>query len=330
MSPLIAKLPTPSASRAPQEHGISCTDPQTPEEMKRLLSQLHAAGRRDLSSARLLEGHVDAIQIIRRYSEMPDLADTLARNGWCGVWNADLPGAALRFESGILRGGKSFASGAGSLTHALVTTAANDPERVQLWLVDLQKTPPQIDRDWWQIIGMQASHTHRVSWSALPANALTRIGAPGDYTREPWFSGGALRYVAVHAGGIAALFDTVRTHLVSRERERDPHQLIRLARLFTAAETAAALCDRAADTWFSTEGEAQLAYVSHVRLAVCDLAMSAIALTQEAIGVEGFFHNHPASRILTDLMVYLRQPAPDRHREKIGKAAALGCIAPSL
>ncbi|KCZ99483.1 acyl-CoA dehydrogenase type 2 domain [Hyphomonas polymorpha PS728] len=207
--------------------------------MKCLLSQLHAAGRQDLPYARLLEGHVDAIQIIRRYSGMPGLADTLAKASWCGVWNADLPGAPLRIESGVVRGGKSFASGAGSLTHALVTTAANDPARVQLWLVDLQKTPPHIDRDWWQVVGMQASQTHRVSWSAVPAHALTRIGAPGDYAREPWFSGGALRYVAIHAGGIAALFDTVRTHLVVRERERDPHQLVRLARLFTAAETAA-------------------------------------------------------------------------------------------
>lgn len=330
MSPLTVQLSASFVPAGLPEHGISCTDPQTPEEMKCLLSQLHAAGRQDLPFARLLEGHVDAIQIIRRYSGMPGLADTLAKASWCGVWNADLPGAPLRIESGVVRGGKSFASGAGSLTHALVTTAANDPVRVQLWLVDLQKTPPHIDRDWWQVVGMQASHTHRVSWSAVPANPLTRIGAPGDYTREPWFSGGALRYVAIHAGGIAALFDTVRTHLVARERERDPHQLTRLARLFTAAETAAALCDRASDIWFSAAGEAQLAYVSHVRLAVCDLAMSAIALTQEAIGVEGLFHDHPASRILTDLMVYLRQPAPDRHREKLGKAVALGCIAPSL
>lgn len=327
-------LPSHRASPAPppglSDLGMSCTDPQDTEDMRRLLRRLYAAGRQDLASARLLEGHVDAIQLIRRYAQSPGLADDLERSAWCGVWNADLPGNKFRFEDGVFRGGKSFASGAGYLTHGLVTTDAGDPAAVQLWLVDLGKTPPHIDREWWQIIGMQASHTHRVTWTALPANHLLRIGQPGDYAREPWFSGGALRYVAVHAGGIAALFDTVRTHLIARERDRDPHQLARLARLFSAAETAAALCDRAAAKWFDLEGEARLAYVAHARLAVCDLAMPAIALTQEAIGVESLFHSHPASRILTDLMVYLRQPAPDHHREKLGKAAALGCLSPSL
>lgn len=330
MSPLHHILPEETSPQALPEFDIVCLDPQTPEDMKRLLQKLYAAGRRDLATARLLEGHVDAIQIIRRYAGLPELAHELETTGWCGVWNADLPGNRFRTENGMFHGGKSFASGAGHLTHALVTSDAGDISRVQLWLVDLRSTPPRIDQDWWRTIGMQASHTHRVSWTGLSVTDLLRIGRPGDYVREPWFSGGALRYVAIHAGGIAALFDTVRMHLISRERDRDPHQLARLARLFSTAETAASLCTQACSAWFSSQEEARLAYIAHVRLAVCDLAMSAIALTQEAIGVEGLFCDHPASRILTDLMVYLRQPAPDHHREKLGKSVALGCLGPSL
>jgi hypothetical protein len=308
-------------------------DPQTPSSLHSLLRELYAAGRQDLAAARLLEGHVDALQLLRRYGRDPRvhrLADRLEASGSCGVWNADLPGDPLRIENKFIVGGKSFASGAGLLTHALVTVRADDPARVQLILVDLARSPPEIDRDWWRVVGMQASHTHRVHWQQLPLDGVTLIGGPGDYAREPWFSGGALRFVAVQAGGLAGLFDAVRAHLIAREREGDPHQLARLARLYTAADTASALCARAAGQWFETEGETRLAYVGHVRLAVSDLAVSAIALAQEAIGVEALFEAHPACRILTDLMVYIRQPGPDRKREALGKALALGCLRPLL
>lgn len=324
---------TPSSPLPAGAGRPASVDPQSPSELHGLLRELHAAGRQDLAAARLLEGHVDALQLLRRYGRDPSgdrLAERLEAFGSCGVWNADLPGDPLRMEDNRIVGGKSFASGAGLLTHALVTVQADDPARVQLILVDLARSPPRIDRDWWRVVGMQASHTHRVRWQQLPLDRVTLIGAPGDYAREPWFSGGALRFVAVQAGGIAALFDAVRAHLIARERERDPHQLARLARLYTAADTASALCSRAAGEWFETEGETRLAYVGHVRLAVSDLAVSAIALAQEAIGVEALFEAHPACRILTDLMVYIRQPGPDRQREAVGKALALGCLRPTL
>lgn len=328
-APLTAAIPP---SPLPAAAGrLAGTDPRSPADLHSLLRELHAAGRQDLAAARLLEGHVDALQLLRRYGRDPGvnrLADSLQASGSCGVWNADLPGSPLRIENNRITGGKSFASGAGLLTHALVTLQADDPAHVQLVLVDLSRTPPSVDRDWWRVVGMQASHTHQVRWQQLPLDAVTLIGAPGDYAREPWFSGGALRFVAVHAGGIAALFDTVRAHLVARERARDPHQLARLARLYTAADTASALCARAAGEWFETEGETRLAYVAHVRLAISDLAVSAIALAQEAIGVEALFEAHPACRVLTDLMVYIRQPGPDRQREALGRSLALGSLRP--
>lgn len=148
--------------------GIESHDPGSPEDYHALLARLWRAGRRDLASARLLEGHIDALQLIRRYGRTraaQAIADEIETSGWCGVWNADLPGAPLQLEAGTLVGGKAFASGAGWLSHALVTLHAGDAERVQLVLVDLSLAPPHIDTEWWNVVGMQASHTHKVNWS---------------------------------------------------------------------------------------------------------------------------------------------------------------------
>jgi hypothetical protein len=57
---------------------------------------------------------------------------------------------------------------------------------------------------------------------------------------------------------------------------------------------------------------------------VAATAERAIALAQEAVGVQGLFNGHPLAGVLTDLMVYLRQPGPDAARMRAGEAAAAG------
>ncbi len=335
----ISRSPVPEAECAapwPDRaflHDLAIRDPRSSDALLDLLRRLYRAGRKDLAAARLLEGHIDAVQLIRRYGRAPalcSLADDIQSQGWCGVWNADLPGAGLRLEKGRLTGGKSFASGAGLLTHALVTCHAGDRARVQLLLIDLRVMPPAINTQWWDVVGMQASRTHQVSWADVPADAAIRVGQPGDYEREPWFSGGALRYAAAQAGGAAALFDAVRDHLGGRRRDSDPHQKVRLARLLQCADLAAGACRQAAAVWFDLEEDAQISTAAHAALTVSDQAAAAIALAQESIGVESLFRAHPACRILTDLMVYIRQPAPDRRREQVGAAASHGLLRPDL
>lgn len=306
-------------------------DPDTPEALLALLRALYAVGRRDLPLGRLLEGHVDAVQIVARYAD-PEQAAALRRaleaGALLGVWNADLPEAPLRLASGRLSGGKSFASGAGVLTHALATAAT--PEGAQLVLVDLRARPPQIDRDWWRVVGMQRSHTHRVRWEGAAIGADACIGAPGDYAREPAFSGGALRFAAVQAGGVAALFDAARDHLRATGRAGDPFQAARLAELLICGERAASAVRRAARAAFAGELEARLASTAAARVEVADAAERAMELAQQAVGVQGMFVAHPLAAAVTDLMVYLRQPAPDAQRLRAGAAAAAGLLAPSL
>jgi len=303
-------------------------DPATPAAMLTLLQMVYRVARRDLPLARLFEGHVDALQIIARYADAEtarDAAATAAQGGAFGVWNAALPEERLRVTDGRLFGGKSYASGAGLLSHALAGTDTAEGNR--LVLIDLKASDPSIDRDWWKVVGMQRSQTHVVRWNGADPASFRFVGEPGDYAREPFFSGGALRFVACHAGGVAAVFDHVRDHLVATGRTGDPHQAGRVADLYLAAAAAAAAVRGAAATWGT------IPYVDHVaaaRVAVTACAERAIATAQQAIGLGGMFVAHPLSAALTDLMVYLRQPMPDAQRMRVGAAAADGVLVPDL
>lgn len=306
-------------------------DPAAAEAYVALLAVLYEIGRRDLPLGRLLEGHVDAVQIALRYGEETQraaLRAAIAEGAALGVWNAGLPGEPLVLDEGRLSGGKSYASGAGVLSHALVT--ADTPTGPQLLLLDLARTAPAIDRGWWRMTGMQRSETHRVRWTDAPVAPADLIGAQGVYTTEPWFGGGALRFVAVQAGGIAGLFDRVRDHLVGAGRADDPFQAGRLTELFGLADGAAAVVRRTARLWFADEGEARLARVAAARVQVADAAERALAVAQAAVGLPGHFLDHPLSAQLTDLQVYLRQPAPDAQRLRVARAAAAGLLVPGL
>ncbi|MGE7204384.1 acyl-CoA dehydrogenase, partial [Sphingomonas sp. NPDC019816] len=243
-------------------------DPAGTGDMLALLRLLYRVGRRDLALGRLFEGHVDAMQIVNRYGsddQRARLRDAVDAGAALGVWNADLPGAPLTAEDTRLSGGKSFASGAGILSHALVTVDA--PGGRQLLLLDLARTPPDIDRSVWQVTGMQRSETHVVRWRQAAIRPDDRIGLPGDYVRDPWFTGGALRFAAVQAGGVAALLDATRDHLAAAGRDADPHQAGRLAELYALAQASAAAVREAGESWFGDEA-ARLPLVAAARAAV--------------------------------------------------------------
>lgn len=303
-------------------------DPATAADLLRLLRMLHVVARHDLPLARLFEGHVDALQIISRYADC-DLAAEIgamaAQGGLFGVWNAALAGEPLRLTDGALHGGKSFASGTGILTH--VVAGVDTAEGNRLILIDLAASKPHMDRTRWQVVGMRRSETHIVRWNGAGGESFRFVGRPGDYAREPYFSGGALRFVACHAGGVAALFDHVRAHLVTLGRTDDPHQAGRLAEMYTAAETAASAVRTAACAWGET------GFVDHVaaaRMIVTDCAERAIIIAQTAVGLGGMFDTHPLSAAMTDLMVYLRQPMPDANRMRVARAAVDGVLRPAI
>jgi hypothetical protein len=310
---------------------VAIGNPASPEAMLALLRRLYAIGRADLPLGRLVEGHVDALQIVARYGTAAQaaLAGEAARAGRLfGVWNADRPAAPAVLDGEHLSGGKAFASGAGLVTDALISVDVAGGR--QLLLVDLDHAPPTIDLDWWRVTGMQRSATHVATWAGQPLAAAARIGAPGDYVREPWFSGGAIRFAAVQAGGIAALVDGARDHLVAVGRSEDPLQRARLADLYGAAQAAADAVRRAGLGWSAANIDGTLARVAAARVAVVQAGEEALRLCAAAVGLQAMFVDHPLAEAMRDLDVYLRQPAPDAQRLVAGRAVADGVLVPAL
>ena len=300
-------------------------DPRSPAEMRDLLYRLFTAGRHDIALGRLFEGHVDAWQILHRYGtddQIETLGETSRNKPLLGVWNAEGPDHHLSCSDSGISGGKSYASGAGIVTHALVTTQAGTPQ-VQLHLVDLHRDPGRIDTDWWQVAGMQGSQTHRVRWDGA---AGIGIGAPGDYEREPWFSTGALRFACVQAGGLAGLRDAVRDHLVRLDRHRDPVQQRRLAALHGWASAATGVVLSAGSRGLGAPDGTDPAVIANVRNVVYACCEEGIALAQRACGTAAYFSAHPVCRFAQDLGMYIRQPGPDAQLAKAGAAVADGTL----
>lgn len=277
-----------------------------------LAAVLKAIGGGSLVLGRLYEGHVNAVRLVNLYGE-PALQSRFARDiaggALSGVWNTDPSDGGVVLGPGfILSGAKMLASGAGRVVRPLVTARRGD---------DLMMVVPQLepgaraDLSGWTPQGMRASATGRVDFTGLGITPDQILGQPGDYHREPHFSGGAWRFLAVQQGAMATLLRLACRHLRETGRDRDPHQRARMGRAAIAVETADLWVLRAAN---AAEGppEAVVALVGFARLAVERCALDLIEAVQRSIGLTGFMRPHPIERVARDLATYLRQPAPDR------------------
>ncbi|WP_139212699.1 hypothetical protein [Bradyrhizobium sp. NFR13] len=74
------------------------------------------------------------------------------------------------------------------------------------------------DTSRWQAQGMRATATGTVDFTGRRITDLERIGAPGDFMRQPHFSGGAWRFCAVHTGATERLVDLFRTTSFPQQR----------------------------------------------------------------------------------------------------------------
>ena len=292
-----------------------------PESVAHCIRRMIRAGREDAALGRLFEGHVNALQLIRTYGDGAQRrwAETAQNQGArIGVWNNDHFGNPLRVDGSRLRGAKSFASGAGLLTHALVTTEAHSPERVQMWIVTLDDATSGTDREWWQPVGMQRSETHIVSWDRADAPVAEELGRPGEYQRQPHFSGGGLRFAAVQAGAVAGLHDQLVEALTARDRADHPIQRRRIAESFSCAQTAIDAVMMVAHA-YAPDDPHLLIRCDAARHRVLECAEEQIMRVQRAVGLQGLMHPHPLATHLADLMTYIRQPGPDAATDNVAR-----------
>ncbi len=216
-----------------------------------LLRRVAAA---DASVGRILDGHLNAVERLEVSAEPELRGRELGRlqggGRLLGVWGADPhpgEGAPARLhEDGagglVLRGTKTFCSGAGGVDAALVMVGSDDGEAPRLALVDCAEI--EIDRGWYRAAGLRASESHRVLFRDTPVIGL--LGDPGELAREPWFSRDALRTAVTWIGMLDAAAEAALAELSTRAD--DPIVQLASGRIEALRGTA--------DAWLARSAEA--------------------------------------------------------------------------
>lgn len=281
-----------------------------PDAAQSACALLRAMGRAWMPLGRVFEGHVNALRLIALYGNAAQARQAAAdaRAGHLfAIWAAENPAEPVRLRDGALTGRKTFASGAGAVTRALVTAQADGEILV---LVAVPPSPARIlARP--DLHGMRGAGTAAVDLTAIAVPSDCIIGQPGDYMRQPEISLGAWRPLAVLSGGLSALVAALRMDLARRRRDAAPGQRSRLAACLVAEETTRLWVEHAAVLAEAQGDEAAANYVKLARVALDVACGDAIQLAQRSAGLAAFARPHPIERLCRDLATYMRQPTLD-------------------
>ena len=187
----------------------------------------------------------------------------------------------------------------------------------------------KMDARSWTPLGMEGSGSYTVEFTGGMIAPTDLIGAPGDFYRDPLFRGGAARFAAVHGGATVRLFRMFAEWLELTGRDGDPYQIARLGEIGLRAQEAVLWSERAAamaEHGLSLRADKLAAervveFAGMMRVAIERGASAVMAIIAPGVGARGLMQPHRFERILRDLMMYLRQPAPDQTLAEIGRAA---------
>ena len=276
---------------------------------------LAALAEKDLSLARLGEGHADALAILAEL----DGPEPPPGTRW-GVWAASPPGPglhAVRTEAGWqLSGTKRYCSGARSCTHALVTAGAADGTR--LFAVGTEALAPVPDT--WPATGMAGSDTLDV---AFAGTAAAPVGPPGAYAGRPGFAHGGVGVAACWYGGARGVARALRAAAASRDV--GPHALAHLGAVDIALHVARSALDEAAGEIDADPADLKdcgRIRALRVRALVEDVASQVMSRVGRALGAGPLCHDGAHSRRVADLTVYLRQHHAERDLAELGLIVA--------
>ncbi len=297
------------------------------------LALVRRAAAADGSVGRILDGHLNAVErlAVQAPAALRDreLQAVLDRRLRAGVWGGDPvpgegpPAAIVRGDDGeVLRGVKTFCSGAGGLDRALVlardqTSEDPAPGPALVWVDLTDHRRVEVDTGWYRSRGLAASASHRVVFRDAPV--LARLGDNGSIAAQPWFGRDALRTAASWAG----MADTAVAAATAGLRERPGHgelEGLAMGRILTAQHTI--------DVWLAAATRAMdaaagdLADVAlHGRVAISDACRGLLDEAARACGSRPFATAGALDRARRDLEVFLLQHRLDPLLARAGSAA---------
>ncbi|MDT5183252.1 MAG: hypothetical protein QOI29_1410, partial [Mycobacterium sp.] len=220
-----------------------------------------------------------------------------------------------------LNGTKSWCSGAGLCTHALVTAHRPDGDR-GLYAVDLRC--PQVNplEDSWRNAGMKDADTRTVQFSSAGA---TPVGSPGEYLQRAGFWYGAIGVAACWLGGArgvaAALYRAVGNE--QNNAARDTHAQAHLGAVDAALTAAdAVLITTACQVDAGTDCARAELIARRARAVVETTVEEAIIRTGRALGPAPLVLDAEHARRVADLTIYIRQSHAERDLAALGRLAA--------
>jgi len=298
------------------------------------LSLVRLVSAADGGLGRILDGHLNAVERLA-VAAPPALRDrelALVREGRlrAGVWGgAPRPGEGppaevVRDGDGlVLRGVKTFCSGAGGLDRAMVLARVGEDTGlvpsdapISVW-VDLGENV-EVDETWYRGAGLRASVSHRVVFHDTPVLAV--LGEPGWIGALPWFARDALRTSATWAGLVDAAADAALTELANRPARGDLEALA-AGRIRAEQATVDAWQERAAAVMDGGDPDALRATSLHARAAISAAAMRLLDEAARACGSHPFATGGRLDRVRGDLEVFLLQHRLDPMLARDGAAA---------
>ena len=285
----------------------------------RLWELLATLGAADLTAARVVEPHLDALAILAQAGmDSPGSAGS-AGASW-GVYAAEGPGLRLDAwpEGGgwRLAGTKPWCSLAAQLDSAVVTAHTGSGTR-RAFAVDLRHTGVRPGRGTWASRGLTAVDSTAVEFTEVPA---VPVGGDNWYLERSGFAWGGVGVAAVWFGGAVGV--ARRLAAAARSREPDQIALMLLGQTDTVLHAArrvlaAAAADIDAGSADGPDG-AQLA--GRVRAVVADAAEQVLRLAGHGLGPGPLTGEEEYARRVADLQVYLRQHHAERDSAALGRA----------
>jgi alkylation response protein AidB-like acyl-CoA dehydrogenase len=288
-------------------------------ETATLWSALAGLGATDLTVARTVEPHLDAMGILDQAGDVALARVAVDGSSTWGVYAAEGPGARLEAtyddsDGWVLTGTKPWCSLAGLVTHALVT-AWTSPQTRRLFAVRLAGPGVKVSDQAWHARGLTAVTSVPVEMDAAPA---VPVGDDGWYLTRPGFAWGGIGVAAVWYGGAIGL---ARRLAAPTPRPLDQIGEAHLGAVDAVLAAAGALLTDAAARVDDgrADGPAGAALALRVRQIVRRAAEEVLDRGLHALGPGPLVGEAEHAARVADLQLYLRQEHAERDQAALGR-----------
>lgn len=272
---------------------------------------LAAVAGHDLGLCKLYEGHTDALAIMQELRAQPVPEGSI----W-GTWASEPPQARVMVrcegDRAVLSGRKAWCSGAGVVTHGLLT-AWDDDGQQQLVAVPMDQPNLCVTDDGWHAVGMANTGSVEI----LLENAEGwYVGPAGGYLSRPGFWLGGIGIAACWFGAARELARHLAQHCHARP---EPHALAHLGAVDRALGACIAVLRQAANS-ADQQPDGPFEHSARLCRAVAEeTAETVIRHVGRAMGAGPYCKDPHFARLIADLPVYLRQSHAERDLAALGQ-----------